>query len=202
MARVESASRGSSVEMDKENARKNAILQEILLNNTKPSARSDSQLSSEKTDKPTSLTNDKATPSPNTIAQSDLQLSSEKIDKPTSLTNEEATPPDTSTPLVPIVRKIYPFSTSITYSSTYANLTKEIALKTVNDERIESEQNNLKLFGVINWRLVNVSEPDCAIREDIREVGHWVCKMRVDYSGETASNPDSKPSTSSKGQAR
>ena len=68
MARVESASRGSSVEMDKENARKNAILQEILINNTKPSTQSDSQLSSEKTDKPTLPTNDKAPPSPDTDA--------------------------------------------------------------------------------------------------------------------------------------
>lgn len=172
MARVESASRGSSVEMDKENARKNAILQEILLNNTKPSTQSDSQLSSEKTDKPTLPTNEKATP-----------------------------PPDTSAPLVPIISKIYPFSRSITYASTYANLTKEKALETVNAERIKNEP--MFMGGsVTNWRVVNVSTPDCAIREDIREVGHWVCKLRVDYSGETTSNPDSKPSTSNKVQAR
>ena len=175
MARVESASRGSSVEMDKENARKNAILQEILLNNTKPSARSDSQLSSEKTDKPTSLTNDEATP-----------------------------PPNTAVPLAdPVPRKVFPFSRSVTYSSTYANLTKEKALETANDNRFGSEQKeNLGMIGVINWRVDNISGPVCAIREDIREVGHWICKIRVDYSGETTLNPDSKPSTGTKVQAK
>ena len=205
MARVESASRGSSVEMDKENARKNAILQEILLNNTKPSTQSDPQLSSEKTNKPTLPTKDKVTTPSNTAAQSELHLSSKKTDEPTSLTNDEATPPpNTAVPLAdPVPRKVFPFSRSVTYSSTYANLTKEKALETANDNRFGSEQKeNLGMIGVINWRVDNISGPVCAIREDIREVGHWICKIRVDYSGETTLNPDSKPSTGTKVQAK
>lgn len=162
MARVESASRGSSVEMDRENTRKNAVLYEILLNT-------------------------------NLSAQSDPQLSSKRIDK--------ATLPNTATQIVPVSKKTYPFTRSITYQSSYANLTKEKALETVNSERIQREP--IFMGGsVTNWRVVSVSAPVCAIREDIREVGHWICNVTVNYSGETKSNPESKPSTNTQGQAR
>lgn len=159
MARVESASRGSSVEIDQEKSRKNAELNDFLLNETNRS-----------------------------------EIPSKQADNATR-------PPNTAAPLNTVTKKVYQFTRSITYQSTYANLTKEKALETVNSERNKNEP--IFMGGMVtNWRVIKVSEPVCTIRDDIREVGHWVCKMNVDYSGETTLNPESKPSTTSKVQSK
>lgn len=169
MARVESASRGSSVEMDQENERKNALLYEVLVN-SKSDERSTLNLNSE--------------------------TKSEKATQP----SEAITPPDTSKPLQSTEMAKYPFRSSVTYASTYANLTREKALETVSSERANQEP--MYMANAVSWRAVSVSSPDCSIREDIRETGHWVCKITVEYEGESRLNQNATPSTGGNVQSR
>lgn len=169
MARVESASRGSSVEMDRENERKNAVLHEILIK---------------------SQTKNKST----------AHLRGEKKSESNFKKSVAEESPQSTTALSTNERKSYPFSRTITYESTYANLSKEKAQETVNAERVKLEPNFLA--SAINWQVVSASPPDCAVRQDIRESGHWVCKITVKYKGESYSKQDDGQSANSSVQSR
>lgn len=162
VARVESASRGSSLEIDQENERKSARLREI---------RSERQ------------EEERSVP----------QLESETKQTKGAGATVGAVPPNVTQPLAKVDRKTFPFSKTVTYESTYANLSKEKALETVKSERARLEPTYTANASRI--QIANESAPECSIRDDIRETGHWRCKITVQYKGESYLNPDATDAT-------
>lgn len=209
-ARVDAASRGSTYEIEQAKQQRSADYASFIsAQDADPSSdRSKRQAqaaqeaaqtakNSANTGKSTSTEPARTvTVEPTVVAQVDSGNAEEQATQP----SEAITPPDTSKPLQPTEMAKYPFKSSVTYASTYANLTREKALETVSSERANQEP--MYMANAVSWRAVSVSSPDCSIREDIRETGHWVCKITVEYEGESRLNQNATPSTSGKVQSR